>query len=136
MFRMTILISALTLWSCGAEDLIKDHQGGSGEVELEISVPGETLVKDLDDTQKTTINDELNGAIKEAVTAQDYCRQSALVSASTTPSDPSGTCESTLSQCELLKHPTPKDNVCYRSHRLVAMVSLGYPLCLIGAVVV
>ena len=25
---------------------------------------------------------------------------------------------------ELLKHPTPKDNVGYRNHRLVAMVSI------------
>ena len=37
---------------------------------------------------------------------------------------------------KLLKHPTSKDNVGYLNHRLLAMVSIGYPLCPIGAVVV
>ena len=36
----------------------------------------------------------------------------------------------------LVKHPTSKDHVGYLNHRLLAMVSIGYPLCPIGAVVV
>ena len=36
---------------------------------------------------------------------------------------------------KLLKHPIPKDNVGYRSHRLLAMVSIGYRLWSTGAAV-
>ena len=102
------LLFIFTSWSlffgCDAAkdiaDRIDDVDAGTGKIEIEVSVDGDTMVGELMEEQRNEINRDVNLAVLAAVTADDYCNQSALTAAASDMEDPAGACASVQSDCQ------------------------------------